>query len=111
VFDDDARAATKPLSDQWGSQDKLTAVGRSGASLRSVDYEARPPVLRGTYQRLDERFHENDPMGLDPTLSFRDVFLPAIAGPERRPGIHSPCGGYGFRARLSRASRVTRAPE
>jgi hypothetical protein len=32
-------------------------------------------------------------------LSFRDVFLPAIAG------------GYGFRARLSRASRVTRAPE
>jgi hypothetical protein len=38
-----------------GKQDKLTAVGRSGASLRSVDDEARTPVLRETYQRLGGR--------------------------------------------------------
>ena len=44
-------------------------------------------------------------------LSFRDVFLPAIAGRSADPEIHSPRGGYGFRVRLSRASRVTRAPE
>src|SRR6266849_5500998 len=60
---------------------------------------------------LDERFHENDPMGFDPTFVIPGCVPAGDSRSERRPGIHSPCGGYGFRARLSRASRVTRAPE
>ena len=61
--------------------------------------------------RLDERFHENDPMGFDPTFVIPGCVPAGDSRSERRPGIHSPYGGYGFRARLSRASRVTRAPE
>ena len=60
---------------------------------------------------LDERFHENDPMGFDPMFVIPGCVPAGDSRSERRPGIHSPCGGYGFRARLSRASRVTRAPE
>jgi len=60
---------------------------------------------------LDERFHENDLMGFDPTIVIPGCVPAGDSRSERRPGIHSPCGGYGFLARLSRASRVTRAPE
>src|SRR5229473_4706574 len=60
---------------------------------------------------LDERFHENDPMGFDLTFVIPGCVPAGDSRSGRRPGIHSPCGGYGFRARLSRASRVTRAPE
>jgi hypothetical protein len=42
------------------------------------------------FAALDERFHENDPMGFDPTLSFRDVFLPAIAGLSAGPESIAP---------------------
>ena len=60
---------------------------------------------------LDQRFRETDPMGFDPTFVIPGCVPAGDSRSERRPGIHSPCGGYGFRARLCRASRVTRAPE
>jgi hypothetical protein len=70
-------------------------------------------AMRDVAQRdpLDERLHENDPMGFDPTFVIPGCVPAGDSRSERRPGIHSPCGGYGFRARLSRASRVTRGPE
>jgi hypothetical protein len=67
--------------------------------------------IAAVHAALDERFHENDPMGFDPTFVIPGCVPAGDSRSERRPGIHSPCGGYGFRARLSRASRVTRAPE
>src|SRR5713226_8021958 len=72
------------------------------------DTTARKSYLTA-FAPLDERFHENDPLGFDPTFVIPGCVPAGDSRSERRPGIHSPCGGYGFRARLSRASRVTRA--
>jgi hypothetical protein len=49
-----------------------------------------------TVERLDERFHENDPMGFDPTFVIPGCVPAGDSRSERRPGIHSPCGGYGL---------------
>jgi hypothetical protein len=42
---------------------------------------------------LDERFHENDRMGFDPTIVIPGCVPAGDSRSERRPGIHSPCGG------------------
>lgn len=77
--------------------------------VETLSVSERPLTAGGS--ELDERFHENDPMGFDPTFVIPGCVPAGDSRSERRPGIHSPCGGYGFRARLCRASRVTRAPE
>jgi hypothetical protein len=79
--------------------------------LQSADENSAFGQIFNGLDKLDERFHENDPMGFDPTFVIPGCVPAGDSRSERRPGIHSPCGGYGFRARLSRASRVTRAPE
>jgi hypothetical protein len=56
----------------------------------------RTSRIMATVERLDERFHENDPMGFDPTFVIPGCVPAGDSRSERRPGIHSPCGGYGL---------------
>jgi hypothetical protein len=43
-----------------------------------------------------QRFHETDPMGSDPFFVVPGYAPIGGSRAEYRPGIHSPCGGYGF---------------
>ena len=49
-----------------------------------------------TFNFLDQRFRETDPMGFDPTFVIPGCVPAGDSRSERRPGIHSPCSGYGF---------------
>ncbi len=89
----------------------ITSSARASSISGMSSLNERAVCRLMTNSNLVERFYENDPMGFDPTFVIPGCVPAGDSRSERRPGIHSPCGGYGFRSRLCRASRVTRAPE
>jgi len=59
-----------------------------------------PKVQPSGLGKLDERFHETYLKAIDPSFVIPGCALTGDSRSECRPGIHSPCGGYGFRARV-----------